>query len=107
MFPVAQRNGAGDGCVRAVAAGWTGSRVWGRTTLVGPGWSATGAWTSYAPVLESEGIDVTKFESVVDAQRLERESVNNWKKSVNSWKSGRSLLPRVKLGSDGWPRLYA
>jgi hypothetical protein len=51
-------------------------------------------------VLESEGIDVTKFESVADAQRLERESVNNWN-------SGRSPLPRVELGSDGWPRLYA
>ena len=42
-------NGSGDRCVRAVAAGWTGSRVGGRTALVGPGWSGTGAWTSYAP----------------------------------------------------------
>ncbi len=51
-------------------------------------------------VLESEGIDVTRFESAVDAQRLERESVNDGN-------GGRSPLPRVELGSDGWPRLYA
>ncbi|MFN9975723.1 MAG: hypothetical protein ACK58T_38100, partial [Phycisphaerae bacterium] len=44
-----QWNGAGDRCSRAVAAGWTGSRAGGRTALVGPGWSGTGAWTSYAP----------------------------------------------------------
>ena len=51
-------------------------------------------------VLESEGIDVTKFESVVDAQRLKRESVSDGN-------GGRSPLPRVEIGSDGWPRLYA
>ncbi|MFN9968413.1 MAG: hypothetical protein ACK58T_00815, partial [Phycisphaerae bacterium] len=41
-------HGAGDRCARAVAAGWTGSRAGGRSAVVGPGWSGTGAWTSYA-----------------------------------------------------------
>jgi hypothetical protein len=40
-------------CARAAGtrwngAGWTGVRVGGRDALVGPGWSGTGAWTSYA-----------------------------------------------------------
>ncbi|MFN9755487.1 MAG: transposase [Planctomycetota bacterium] len=43
-----RRNGAGDRCVRAVAAGLTGSGAGGRIAVVGPGWSGTGAWTSYA-----------------------------------------------------------
>jgi hypothetical protein len=30
------------------AAGLTGSRAGGRLAVVGPGWSGTGAWTSYA-----------------------------------------------------------
>ena len=44
-----RRNETGDRCVRAVAAGLTGSRAGGRLAVVGPGWSGTGAWTSYAP----------------------------------------------------------
>ncbi len=43
-----RRNGTGDRCARAVAAGLTGSRAEGRIAVVGPGWSGTGAWTSYA-----------------------------------------------------------
>jgi hypothetical protein len=31
------------------AAGLTGSRAGGMLAVVGPGWSGTGAWTSYAP----------------------------------------------------------
>jgi len=38
-----RRHGAGDRCRRAVAAGWTGSRAGGRSAVVGPGWSGTGA----------------------------------------------------------------
>jgi hypothetical protein len=44
-----RRNGTGDRCARAVAAGLTGSRAGGSIAVVGPGWSGTGAWTSYAP----------------------------------------------------------
>jgi hypothetical protein len=35
------------------AAGLTGSRAGGRLAVVGPGWSGTGAWTSYALVVPS------------------------------------------------------
>jgi hypothetical protein len=44
-----RRNGTGDRCARAVAAGLTGTRAGGRLAVLGPGWSGTGAWTSYAP----------------------------------------------------------
>jgi hypothetical protein len=46
-----RRNGTGDRCARAVAAGLTGSRAGGMLAVVGPGWSGTGAWTSYAHAL--------------------------------------------------------
>jgi hypothetical protein len=38
-----RRNGAWNRCVRAVAAGWTGSRAGVRTAPVGPRWCGTGA----------------------------------------------------------------
>jgi hypothetical protein len=42
------------------AAGLTGSRAGGRLAVVGPGWSGTGAWTSYArPILPDIGLSNT------------------------------------------------
>jgi len=69
-----RRHGAGDRCARAVAAGWTGPRAGGRNAVVSPGWSGTGASTSYArtaTLLVKADVEVAALERALTFDKYE------------------------------------